>query len=89
MIMTAALSCGDDGIVSRDAVVAVLRKNSVTVIEDGDRYAILREGVPPEVQYFPPHIHRGMLQRLAQRYHIDIWRFYHPSDTLPTVKPQA
>jgi hypothetical protein len=67
----------NDGSVSRDAVVAVLRKNGVLVTKDREFYVLSGPGNTVESHRLPDVVRRRQLHALARRFLIEVRHFYH------------
>jgi len=71
------LAAGEPGSVKKDVALEVLVAHGVSVVHKGNK-VILSKGNVIEVQLFPARLHRRMLHRLARRFDIPIYHFYHP-----------
>lgn len=68
----------EEGTVSLDGVVAVLRAYAVSVIVEGDEITVGRGEVPPLVIPLPKIVHRKTLHRLASKFDIPVHLFWNP-----------
>lgn len=74
------MSSDDEGLVSRDVVIAVLGAHGVDCYPSGghaEQLVLAKDG-RYETQSFPPVVIRKMLHRLSRLFGVPIHHFYHP-----------